>query len=111
MRGRRPILLPFALLAFAFAAKAQPAEPMPASAWNAFKDLQHRAEAGDAGAMVEMGDRRRLGQGLPKDCGEALLWYRRAEAAGDARGLTKAGYLYAHGLGVEKDLSKAFDCY
>ena len=43
------------------------------------------------------------GQGVPMDYGEAIKWFRRAAAQGNADAANWLGNFYANGLGVAKD--------
>ena len=47
------------------------------------------------------------GRGVPKDIGQAALWYRRAAEAGHVEAQKNLGFLYATGKGVEKDETEA----
>jgi len=42
---------------------------------------------------------------------EAMTWYQRAAASGDAKAQEKIGFLYAHGLGVAPDYAQAMKWY
>ena len=42
-----------------------------------------------------------------KDYSEAIKWYRRAVAKGDANAEAQIAYLYEHGLGVSQDYQEA----
>jgi hypothetical protein len=47
--------------------------------------------------------------GLIKDPREAVSWYRKAAAQGEARAQSSLGWAYRHGLGVKEDLEKAVE--
>lgn len=58
------------------------------------------AEAGDGEAMERLGEAYSFGtHDMAKDKARALEWYRRADAAGSARGTNRLGVYIAHGLG------------
>jgi TPR repeat protein len=49
---------------------------------------------------------------LPKDDSQAVRWYRKAAAAGDARGMVNLGVMYEKGRGgLPKDDSQAVSWY
>jgi TPR repeat protein len=47
------------------------------------------------------------GTGVPKDSAQAVAWYRKASAQGDAVGQFLLGNAYMTGVGVRKDLDQA----
>ncbi len=52
--------------------------------------LKNRAAGGDATAQTNLGLMYAIGGVLPKDCAEAMKWYRLAAAQGNASALTLA---------------------
>ncbi len=68
--------------------------------------LLKKALAGDKVAMNKMGIRYEKGQGVPKDPGKAVYWYRKAADAGSAGGMINLARHYNEGKGVEKSLEK-----
>ncbi|MGH8677806.1 MAG: tetratricopeptide repeat protein, partial [Burkholderiales bacterium] len=48
------------------------------------------------------------GKGIDKDYVEALAWYRKSAAKGDASAMRAIGRLYRLGLGVSMDLAEAW---
>lgn len=66
-------------------------------------ELRRQAEAGDTGAMIELGNAAYEGQGGPRDLAAAAAWYQRAAEAGDLEGITSLGSLYLTGQGVRRD--------
>jgi CHAT domain-containing protein len=85
--GLRPLLL-------AFCAAVLAATALPVAAAN-LAQLETAAEAGDAAAMVALGDALRDGDGVAQDQARARAWYVRADAAGDALGSFRLGELLA----------------
>jgi TPR repeat protein len=62
--------------------------------------LARLAEAGDPGAMFQIGARYRAGLGgLPKDDVEAIRWYRKAARAGDTDAMNNLGVMSENGTG------------
>ena len=67
------------------------------------------AEAGDAAAQTELGERyEEGGGGVVRDYEAAVALYRRAAEQGDARGQGKRGAMYSNGWGVPQDQSGAW---
>lgn len=58
-------------------------------------ELMQRAQAGDAGAMVALGDYYYRHPGEPQAAALAQRWWQQAAQAGDARGMAALGYLLA----------------
>ncbi|MEN3794861.1 tetratricopeptide repeat protein, partial [Fulvimarina sp. MAC3] len=69
------------------------------------------AEAGDAGAMANLGYCYDMGEGVEQDQAEAIAWYRKAAEAGDAVAMVNLGVSYARGEGVEQDQAEAIAWY
>ena len=65
--------------------------------------LRERAEAGDAAAQTELGERYEHARGVEQDYGVAVSWFRRAADQGHAPGQAALGFLYLGGLGVPQD--------
>jgi len=65
------------------------------------------AEQGDAHAQTALGLAYQTGQGVDRDDGEAVVWYRRAAEQGHAEAQWRLCEAYAHGQGVERDRAKA----
>ncbi|RKZ37938.1 MAG: hypothetical protein DRQ37_00675 [Gammaproteobacteria bacterium] len=61
--------------------------------------------------MAEMGNKFRLGQGVPKDLQTAANWYRQAAARGHAGAQYNLALLCETGLGVPQDLVQAAHLY
>ena len=67
-----------------------------------------KAEAGDGGAMHDLGHWYRRGEkGLAKDEAKALEWYKKSHEAGHASGTGRLGACYVVGAGVPKCLVRA----
>ena len=70
--------------------------------------LQSDAAAGDPNAMYQLGLRLTQGKGIRKDYGEAVMWFHRAAAEGQADAMLQLGLLHENeGRGVSNDNSKA----
>jgi TPR repeat protein len=65
------------------------------------------AEAGDAGAMVELALMLAAGRGVAKDAAEAYRWNRKAAEAGSAEGMYQVGTALRQGAGVPRDEAEA----
>ena len=55
------------------------------------RQLRREAAQGDAKAQFVLGTMYRLGEGIPKDAGRAVRWYRQAAEQGHAGGNTISG--------------------
>ena len=69
--------------------------------------LRGLAEAGDATAQTELGERYEHARGVEEDYGVAVSWFRRAADQGYAPGQAALGFVYANGLGVPQDDAEA----
>ena len=47
------------------------------------------------------------GEGVKKDLGEAVAWFKKSADQGHAKAQLNMGYCYAHGIGVDKDPKQA----
>lgn len=65
--------------------------------------VKAKAEAGDAESEYQVGLRYYNGEGLPKDFGEAVKWFRKAAEQNVAMAQFKLGTSYDFGEGVAKD--------
>jgi uncharacterized protein len=61
--------------------------------------------------MYRLGRMYATGDGVPKDEKEALNWYEKAAAAGNAEAMYDVGRAYENGSGVREDVQKAVDWY
>ncbi len=73
--------------------------------------LGQLAEAGDAEAQTELGDRYEDGRGVVQDYAVALSWFRRAADQGHAPGQAALGFMYGTGRGVGRDYAEAVRWY
>jgi cytochrome c551/c552 len=64
-----------------------------------------------ADVMNNLGYKYALGDGVPQSDAEAVKWYRKAAAKGNAMATYNLGFMYEHGRGVEQHISKAFSLY
>ena len=59
--------------------------------------LRQATTEGAAAAMTTLGQMHQHGYGMPASEQQALVWYRKADAAGDGEGTARLGYLLAQG--------------
>ena len=69
--------------------------------------LRPLADGGDAEAQALLGLEYTLGQGVPQDLTQAMIWYRRAAEQGYAAAQAALGVMYANGRGVPHDRAEA----
>ena len=69
--------------------------------------LRELAEAGDAAAQTELGERYEHGREVVQDYAVAVSWFRRAADQGHAGGQVALGYMYSTGRGVAQDDAEA----
>ena len=69
--------------------------------------LRELAEAGDAEAQTELGERYEHGRGVAQDDRAAVSWFRRAAEQGHLPGQAALGFMYATGRGVAQDHAEA----
>src|SRR5688500_2431352 len=62
-------------------------------------------------SMTELARKYEHGLGCPRDIGRALLWYRKAAAAGDPQAMIALGDLYREGTCVVPDMAYALGMY
>ena len=96
-------------------APADPPRPAPAVTdvtYLPVAALRELAEAGDARAQTELGERYEEGRGgVVRDYEAAVALYRRAAEQGDARGQGNLGAMYSNGWGVPQDKEVAVRWY
>jgi len=63
--------------------------------------FRQAADLGNAGAMAELGEMYRGGDGIARDYSEALQWLQRAADAGSSSAMNTLGVMYALGEGVQ----------
>ncbi|MBL0460824.1 tetratricopeptide repeat protein [Aeromonas dhakensis] len=73
--------------------------------------LKENADAGDAIAQFELGQKYRLGQGVKRNNSEAFHWYKKSAEQGESRSQNAIGVMYKLGLGVKKDYKQALIWY
>jgi len=66
-----------------------------------------KANAGDADAQWNLGQRYDLGEGVLQDYAQAASWFRQAAEQGHADGQVSLGVIYADGRGVPQDVVEA----
>jgi hypothetical protein len=76
-----------------------------------FQSQLKQAQAGDAGAMYEIGRMYELGRGTEPDMQKAVQWYERALNKGQVNARAHLGVLYFEGTGVKRDLKRAIDLF
>ena len=69
--------------------------------------LRELAEAGDAAAQTELGERYEHARGVEEDYDVAASWFRRAAEQGHAPGQAALGFLYGRGRGAERNDAEA----
>jgi TPR repeat protein len=69
--------------------------------------LRVRAEAGDAGAQLALGNAYEAGDGVPRNGARALGWYRRAAGRGHVDAQVSLALLYLDGHHVMRDPAQA----
>ncbi|MEJ2389933.1 MAG: tetratricopeptide repeat protein [Gammaproteobacteria bacterium] len=72
-----------------------------------FKAQLKRAQAGNPNAMYEVAHMYERGRGTPPDIHQAVQWFERASAKGQADASAQLGVLYLEGNGVKRSLQKA----
>ena len=72
-----------------------------------FLEIKTAAEQGDAEAQFRLGECYYLGDGVEKNCDDALKWYGKAAEQGNARAQCVLGVCYAKGELVNKDYAEA----
>lgn len=79
------------------------------------KLLKKAAKAGDANALFQLGERYEAGNGITKDIGTAIEYYRKAADKGNVYALYKMGDVYYFSWQyedyVKSDVNLAFDYY
>ncbi len=78
------------------------------AAWAAWRPL---ASDGDAEAQYYLGHLYAKGEGITRDLGQAVHWFRAAAEQGEPYGQFALGYVYEHGLGAAPDLAAAARWY
>jgi TPR repeat protein len=78
------------------------------AAWAAWRPL---ASEGNAEAQYYLGHLYAEGEGVTRDMGQAVRWFRAAAEQGEPYGQFALGYVYEHGQGVEPDAGKAARWY
>lgn len=73
--------------------------------------LQSAARAGDADAMVALGARYEIGDGVEQSYATATYWYKQAAKEGSAEGWYLLGWMYAYGLGESQSYEYAAECW
>ena len=73
-----------------------------------FERFREEAEKGNADAQVFIGNCYANGDGVAKDIGQAMSWYRKAAMNGHAQAQCDMGVRYLYGLGVAKDEIEAY---
>jgi uncharacterized protein len=73
--------------------------------------LRNKAEQGLASAQFKLAIMYATGEGVTKDAGEAVKWFRKAAEQGLAGAQSSLGFMYATGEGVRKDAGEAVKWY
>ncbi len=78
---------------------------------DAFKELESRAQKGDAKAQFELALNYANGESVPQDYAEALKWWHKAAEQGYVLAQLDLGFCYYEGQGVPQDFAEAFKWY
>ncbi|MES2320353.1 MAG: tetratricopeptide repeat protein [Pseudomonadota bacterium] len=82
------------------------------AAWAQTPELDvTRAEQGHVDAQFQLAARYANGDGMPRDDGLALSWYRKAAEQGHARAQLQVGVIHENGIGMEADGVQAVRWY
>lgn len=73
--------------------------------------LIEKAEAGDADAQVELGNKYYKGLDVEKNHDLSVEWCRKSADQGNPRGQNAMGVMYQYGYGLEKSFSEALNWY
>ncbi|XP_074559732.1 ERAD-associated E3 ubiquitin-protein ligase component HRD3-like [Curcuma longa] len=77
-----------------------------------FQIIEYQALKGNSGAMFRIGMLYYYGlRGVRRDHAKALLWFSKSAEKGDPRAMELLGEMYARGAGIEKNYTKAFECF
>ncbi|KAG6495676.1 hypothetical protein ZIOFF_043502 [Zingiber officinale] len=77
-----------------------------------FQITEYQALKGNSGAMFRIGILYYYGlRGVRRDHAKALLWFSKSAEKGDPRAMELLGEMYARGAGIEKNYTKAFECF
>jgi len=74
---------------------------------NDFDRTRLRAELGNRGAQVLVGNAYEMGEVVPQDLAAAAEWFHRAAENGQPQAFARLGNLYALGAGVPRDVGQA----
>jgi TPR repeat protein len=99
------LLLASSVAVVQLAARQTKAEHRP------LKEVQAKAEAGDAESQVELGRRFSTGAGVAKDRVEGVKWFRKAAEQNLAEAQYLLGFCFYAGAGVGKDQVEAVKWY
>jgi serine/threonine protein kinase len=73
--------------------------------------FRQAAELGEPGAMAELGESYRTGEGVTQDDIQAILWFHRAAGTGNSFAMVALGYMYSQGDGVTASDEEAVKWY
>ncbi len=102
------IVLSVVLVATGASVTARAQSPSEAAALAAELEA---ANQGDPDAQSLLGTRFLLGDGVPRDDAQAVMWWRKAADQGLANAQSNLGYLYLNGRGVRTDYGEALAWY
>ncbi len=77
----------------------------------AFSEWTTAAKNGDVLAQYSLGTMYYLGQGVPQDYAQAMIWFRKAAEQGEATAQYNLGVMYSQGQGVPQDYAQAMIWY
>ncbi len=99
--GRLPLILATCLL-------APPLAGQPGTRSAELTTLRAKAQAGDAAAQFELGDRCHFGRGLLRDHAAAARWYRLAAEQGHPGAQMNLGNAYFRGEGQPRNAAEGY---
>lgn len=110
------IVAVFGLIAIGWAVIQQKGLVLKSSDYQAayrdgFAQFRNAAEAGDAEAQYCLGERYRIGLGVPKDPVEAVRWFLKSAEQDHIQAQTTLGLIYSNGQGLPKNRKEAFRWY
>lgn len=76
-----------------------------------FRMYRKAAEEGDPVAQVLIGNTYLVGDGVPRDCAEAIKWFAKAAEQGNAVALYNLGLMHSNGEGVPQSDAEAARWY
>lgn len=76
-----------------------------------YEQLQKKAMAGDAESQYELGMKQLLGEDVPQDENEAVIWFTEAAKKGHAPAIYQLARAYHYGIGLPENAMMAMNLY